>query len=414
MYFTANEARKQFPALQQKINNRAVYFFDGPGGTQVPESVLSAMTHYLGQYNANLGGQFFSSRKTVAVVNKARQSAQALLNANSEDNIIFGPNMTSLTFQLSRALSRDWQVKDEIIVTSLDHYANVSPWQQAAEDKGAYIRQARINEQDCTLDYDHLLALINNKTKLVAITYASNLTGSIVDVQRIVNAAHAVGALVYVDAVHYAAHGLIDVQALDCDFLLCSAYKFFGPHLAIAYIAPRWLQILKPYKVEPATNSGPGRFETGTLSFEALAGLIASVEYLAQWADPSLSLRLRLQHSFAQYHQHEMQLSRYFLSKIAGQEKITLFGITNPSQLEQRTPTFALRITAITPIKVAQELGRSNICVWNGHCYAQGLCTQLGILDSGGVIRIGFMHYNTEQEIDQLFTALTTLMEGIK
>ena len=409
MYFSANEARKQFPALQQKIKNKAVYFFDGPGGTQVPESVLTAMTDYLGQYNSNLGGHFFSSQKTASVVNKARKSAQALLNANSEDNIIFGPNMTSLTFQLSRAIGRDLQAKDEIIVTALDHYANVSPWQQVAQDKGVRIRQARINEQDCTLDYEHLLALINNKTKLVAITYASNLTGSIVDVKRVVDAAHAVGALIYVDAVHYAAHGLIDVQALDCDFLLCSAYKFFGPHLGIAYIAPRWLQTLMPYKVEPATNVGPGRFETGTLSFEALAGLIASVDYLAQWAEPTLSLRLRLQHSFFQYHQHEMQLKSYFLSKIAGQNKITLFGITNPSRLEQRTPTFAIRITGIAPVKVAQELGRHNICVWSGHLYALGLCAQLGILDSGGVIRIGFMHYNTEQEIDQLFTILTRL-----
>jgi len=409
MYFSTNEARKKFPALQQKINDKAVYFFDGPGGTQVPESVLTAMTDYLGQYNANLGGQFFSSLKTIEVVNKARQSAQALLNANSKDNIIFGANMTSLTFQLSRAIARDWQEKDEIIVTSLDHYANVSPWQQVAQDKGARLRQARINEQDCTLDYDHLLALINHNTKLVAITYASNLTGSIVDVKRIINAAHAVGALVYVDAVHYAAHALIDVQALGCDFLLCSAYKFFGPHLGIAYIAPRWLQTLKPYKVEPATNIGPGRFETGTLSFEALAGLIACIDYLAQWSDPDLPLRLRLQKSFSQYHQHEMQLSRYFLKKMAVQEKITLFGLSNSSQLAQRTPTFAIRMTGITPTKVARELAQHNICVWNGHLYAQGLCDQLGLLDSGGVIRIGFMHYNTEQEIDQLFTALTVL-----
>ena len=409
MHFSVDEARKQFPALQQKINNKAVYFFDGPGGTQVPESVLTAMTHYLGHYNANLGGQFFSSLKTNEVVNKARQSAQALLNANSENNIIFGPNMTSLTFQLSRAIARDWQAKDEVVVTSLDHYANVSPWQQVAQDKGARLRQVRINEQDCTLDYDHLLALINNSTKLVAITYASNLSGSIVDVKRVINAAHAAGALVYVDAVHYAAHRLIDVQALGCDFLLCSAYKFFGPHLGIAYIAPHMLHTLTPYKVEPATNSGSGRFETGTLPFEALAGLIASVDYLAQWAESDLPLRLRLQHSFSQYHQHEMQLSRYFLSKIVKQDKITLFGITSPSRLEQRTPTFSLRITGTTPEKVAQALAQHNICVWNGHFYAQGLCSQLGILDSGGVIRIGFMHYNTEQEIDDLFKTLTIL-----
>jgi cysteine desulfurase family protein (TIGR01976 family) len=406
MNFTLEAIRQQFPALQQRIDDHPVYFFDGPGGSQVPHSVLSAMTDYLGRYNSNLGGAFFSSYETVSVMAQARESVQALLNAPSSDNIVFGANMTSLTFQLSRAISRDWTAEDEVVVTALDHYSNVSSWQQAAEDKGATIHQAKVNESDCTLDYPHLLSLINRNTKLVAVTYASNTTGSLVDVKKVIDAAHQVGAMVYVDAVHYAPHSLIDVQQLECDFLACSAYKFFGPHVGIAYVAPQWLQTLRPYKVEPATNIGPGRFETGTQSFEALSGVVAAVEYLAQLGELTLTLRERLQQSFLQYQQHEATLSRYFLSKVKTQSKITVFGISDEDRVAERTPTFAIQIEGTTPADVAAVLGKQQMCVWNGHFYAIGLCQQLGVLDQGGVIRIGFMHYNSVQEIDQLFIAL--------
>lgn len=280
----------------------------------MPQSVLDAMIGYLGHYNSNLGGHYFSSQITVDVMAQARQSAQALLNAPSADNIVFGANMTSLTFQLSRAISRDWQAGDEVIVTALDHYSNVSSWQQAAQDKGAIVHQVRVNESDCTLDMAHLEQLLNEKTRLVAVTYASNTTGSIVDVERVVELAHSVGAQVYVDAVHYLPHHLVDVQALGCDFLACSAYKFFGPHVGIAFVAEPWLQSLQPYKVEPATNVGPGRFETGTQSFEGLAGVTASVEYLAQFGEPHLPLRQRLVQSYAQYNLHEERLSQHFYS----------------------------------------------------------------------------------------------------
>ncbi len=229
MNFNLEQVRGQFSALHQYHNDKPVTFFDGPGGSQVPQSVLDAMIGYLGHYNSNLGGHYFSSQITVDVMAQARQSAQALLNAPSADNIVFGANMTSLTFQLSRAISRDWQAGDEVIVTALDHYSNVSSWQQAAQDKGAIVHQVRVNESDCTLDMAHLEQLINEKTRLVAVTYASNTTGSIVDVKRVVELAHAVGAQVYVDAVHYLPHHLVDVQALGCDFLACSAYKFLRP-----------------------------------------------------------------------------------------------------------------------------------------------------------------------------------------
>lgn len=411
MPFTPEAVRDAFPALNQQVNDQPVYFFDGPGGSQVPTPVLDAMTAYLGHYNSNLGGAFFSSEKTVDVVAQARSAAQALLGAPSAENIVFGANMTSLTFQLSRAISRDWQAGDEIIVTALEHYSNVSSWQQAAEDKGAVVHQVRVNEDDCTLDYDHLTSLLSDKTRLVAVTHASNTTGSLVDVQRVIEAAHQVGAQVYIDAVHYVPHALVDVQALGCDFLACSAYKFFGPHVGIAYIAPQWLQTLRPYKVEPATNQGPGRFETGTQSFEALAGFTASVEYLAQWGEPGAGLRQRLQQSYAQYQQHEAELSRHFLACVAQYSNIRLYGITDTARLHERTPTFAIRIDGVTPGDVAVHLGKQNMCVWNGHFYAQGLCEQLGVMDDGGVIRIGLMHYNTTAEIDQLFAAMAPFLQ---
>ncbi|WP_425665864.1 cysteine desulfurase-like protein [Vibrio tubiashii] len=410
MSFTPNLARAQFSALGQTHNDLPVIFLDGPGGSQVPKSVLEAMQAYLGFFNSNLGGHYFSSQQTTDLMKQAREYAQALVNAESSSNIVFGANMTSLTFQLSRAISRDWQAGDEVIVTALDHYSNVSSWQQAAEDKGAVVHQARVDESDCGLDIDHLLSLINDKTALVALTYASNTTGSIVDVQRVVEAAHKVGAKVYVDAVHYAPHHLVDVQKLGCDFLACSAYKFFGPHVGIAYIAPKWLQTLKPYKVEPATNEGPGRFETGTQSFEGLAGVIAAVKYLSQWGKSNASLRERLVDSFKQFNQHESAISERFLSRLSELEGVKLFGKLQANS-ELRTPTFALTFEKHSPEFIAKKLGERNICVWNGHFYALGLVRQLDLEASGGVVRIGFMHYNTLEEVDILFDELKIILD---
>ncbi|WP_199481658.1 cysteine desulfurase-like protein [Vibrio owensii] len=411
MNFNLNQIREQFPALAQYHNDRPVTFFDGPGGSQVPQSVLDNMVSYLGRFNSNLGGHYFSSQATVDVMQSARESAQALLNAPSSGNIVFGANMTSLTFQLSRAISRDWKEGDEIIVSALDHYSNVSSWQQAAEDKGVVVHQVRINEEDCTLDLAHLQSLLNEKTRIVAVTYASNTTGSIVDMHQVVKMAHSIGAQVYVDAVHYAPHHLVDVQALGCDFLACSAYKFFGPHVGIAYVADQWLHSVKPYKVEPATNIGPGRFETGTQSFEGLAGVTAAVEYLAQFGDDDASLRQRLEQSYALYSQHEQQLSEHFLQRLGALDGVNLFGINNESN-QLRTPTFALTFDKYAPEFIAKTLGEHNICVWNGHFYALGLVRQLGLEESGGVVRIGCMHYNTTAEIDMLFDVLENILDA--
>lgn len=407
MTFTPELARAQFSALTQHYNDQPVIFFDGPGGSQVSRGVLEKMTDYLGKYNANLGGHYFSSHVTGEVMNNARESVRALLNAPTPDNIIFGMNMTSLTFHLSRIISRHWQAGDEIIVTELDHYANVSSWQQAANDKQVTVHQIPLQQADCSLDVARLCELITAKTRLVAVTYASNVTGSIVDIKTITEAAHRVGAQVYVDAVHYAPHNLIDVQTLGCDFLVCSAYKFFGPHIGMAYIAPQWLQRLQPYKVEPATDVGPGRFETGTQSFEGLAGVTAAVDYLAQWGTPGASLRQRLQESFADYHRHEENLCRYFLQRLQQIDDVQLYG-SPQADCQRRTPTFALTFKRHAPEQVARRLGRHNICVGSGHFYAQGLIQRLNLQDSGGVLRIGMMHYNTLQEIDTLFELLVS------
>lgn len=410
MKFTPEQSRAQFSALAQQHQGKSVVFFDGPGGSQVPRTVLDKMVDYLGRHNANLGGHYFSSKATESVMLQARESVRAFLNADSTDNIVFGANMTSLTFQLSRAISRDWQAGDEVIVTALDHYSNVSSWQQAADDKQAVVYQVPVNAQDCTLNVDKLCERLSPRTRLVAVTYASNTTGSIVDVKRIVKAAHQVGALVYVDAVHYAPHRLIDVQELGCDILLCSAYKFFGPHVGIAYLATPWLQTLRPYKVEPATNLGPGRFETGTQSFEGLAGVSAAIEYLAQWGTPGAPLRQRLQDSFIQLNQHEEALSDYFLHKLRQIKGARLHGIDRPDA-SYRTPTFAVTFAHGLPEGVAKALGEHNICVGNGHFYALGLIRQLGLEQRGGVVRIGLMHYNTQQEIDLLFEILSTMYQ---
>ena len=407
------QLREQFPALIQTVDGKSPIFLDGPGGSQVPQSVLNAMTAYLGHYNSNLGGAFFSSDKTVELMANARQAAADLLNAPSAQNIVFGPNMTSLTFSFSRAISRDWQAGDEIIVTNADHFSNVSSWQQAAQDKGVKVQTALINEADCSLDMAQFESLLNSKTKLVAVTYASNTTGSINDIKRIIELAHAVGALVYVDAVHYAPHELVDVQALDCDFLACSAYKFFGPHLGMVYGKTQHLEGFTPYKVEPAKDVAPGRWETGTQSFEALAGFIAAVDYIAAISelDDSHARREKLAAAFAITKQHEMSLSKHFLTRLADYPRIKLFGINDLARLEERTPTFALTFEGIEPRIVSEFLGKQHICVWDGNFYAQGLCKQLGVLDTGGVVRIGCMHYNTIEELDQVFDLFDQLLK---
>ncbi|MCV6587642.1 MAG: cysteine desulfurase-like protein [Marinobacterium sp.] len=409
------QIRHQFPALQQQVDGVTPVFFDGPGGAQVSQPVLDAMTGYLGRYNANLGGAYFSSKHTVALMAQARQAAADLYNAAHSNEIIFGANATSLCFSLSRAIARDWQAGDEIVVTALDHYSNVSPWVLAAEEKGVKVHLIRVNEKDCDLDYPHLAEALNERTRLVACTYASNTTGSIVDMTRVIELTRSQSpALIWVDAVHYAPHNSIDVQALDCDFLVSSAYKYFGPHMGVLYGKSDVLAALKPYKVAPAKNIDPNRWETGTANYEGLAGFIAAVDYIASLGAqvtspgdaPSDSRRSQLEAGYHAIADYEQQLSTAFLHKLNSYPNIRLFGLKDSCDANRRTPTFAFRIEGIAPRAVSEFFGQHHMCIWDGNFYAQGLYEQLGLTEVGGVVRVGCMHYNTTEELDHFFSLL--------
>lgn len=402
--------REQFPALQLKVNGETAVFLDGPGGTQTPQSVIDAIAGYLSYGSSNLGGPFLTSRHAGEVVTAARQAMADMLNARPEE-IVFGQNMTSLTFSISRALARTWQPGDEIVVTRLDHDANISPWLMAAEERGVTVRWLDFNPVDCTLNLADLPNLLNDKTRLLAITAASNAVGSISDIPQAVQMAHAAGALVYVDAVHYAPHGLIDVQAWDCDFLACSVYKFFGPHTGVLYGKYGHLDSLKAYKVRPASPKPPDKWETGTQSFESLAGVTAAVDYIASISGPAESRRQRLEKAMAQTKQYEMALSERFLRGAAVLPGLKVYGITDIEQLDQRTPTFAVSLEGNTPAEVAAQLGEQGIFVWSGHYYAIAVMERLGLLDKGGLVRIGFAHYTTTAEVDRLLNALAGIQD---
>jgi cysteine desulfurase family protein (TIGR01976 family) len=401
-----NRFRSLFPALQQEINGRPAVYLDGPGGTQVPQSVIDAMSGYLIQGLSNSGGPFHSSRITNETTQAARQAMMDFYNAARPEEIVFGQNMTSLTFSMSRALARTWQPGDEIIVTRIDHDANISPWLLAAEDRGVTVRWLDFRPEDCTLALDTLPGLLNEKTRLVAVNYASNAVGTINDVKRVVSMAHGVGALAYVDAVHYAPHDMIDVQALDCDFLASSAYKYFGPHTGILYGKYEHLDRLTAYKVRPASNEPPNKWETGTQSFESLAGVTAAINYIASLTDSPGSRRERLVEAMTAVKAYEMELSAYFLQEATKVPGLRVYGITDVETLEQRTPTFAVSLAGHSAESVATHLGELGIYVWHGHYYALAVMERLGLLESGGLVRIGFVHYNTKEEVDRVLQSL--------
>ncbi|HSG18838.1 MAG TPA: cysteine desulfurase-like protein [Anaerolineae bacterium] len=415
--FDPYSMRKQFPSLAQEVNGQPAVFFDGPGGTQTPQRVIEAMSGYLGHDNSNLDGAFVTSERTVKVAAEARQAMADLLNARRPEEIAFGQNMTSLTFAASRAISRAWQPGDEIIVTWLDHDANITPWVMAASDRGVTVRWLEIRPEDCSLDLRRLAELLNQRTRLVAVTYASNAVGTIVDVARVTELAHQVGALVYVDAVHYTPHNPVDVQAVDCDFLACSSYKFFGPHSGIMYGKYDHLDSLEAYKVRPAPGKPPGKWETGTQSFESLAGVKAAVDYLEEIGRVAGGATLeqyngrprRLKQALETIKEYEAGLSRHFLERAPTVPGLRVYGITDVERLEERAPTFAVSLEGHTPRQVAEFLGRQGIFVWDGHYYAVAVMDQLGTLDKGGLVRIGFVHYNTVEEIDRAIDALVAL-----
>lgn len=404
--------RRQFPALTRKLNGQQVVYLDGPGGTQVPLGVIEAMSEFMRQGGSNLGGHFASSVYSQAIEDDARQAMRDLYNAGRAEEIVFGQNMTSLTFAFSRALARTWQAGDDIIVTRLDHDGNISPWLLAAEDRGVNVRWLDLQPEDCTLRLDQLPDLLGRRTRLLAITHASNAVGTIPDVQRAVRLAHEAGALVYVDAVHYAPHGLIDVQALDCDFLVSSSYKYFGPHTGILYGKYEHLDRLNAYKVRPAPQEPPGKWETGTQSFESLAGVRAAVDYISaigMMEDVNEERRMRLERAFARIKEHEMGFSRRFLEGATTVPGLRVYGITDVERLDERAPTFAVSLQGYTPAEVAQRLGEQGIFVWDGHYYALAVMERLGLLKSGGLVRIGFAHYNTADEVERVLEALREL-----
>jgi len=400
--------RSQFPSLSQTVAGQPAVFLDGPGGTQVPQRVIDAISDYLKNSNANTCGAYATSRRTDAVIAGAR-AAMADLFACDPDEVVFGPNMTTLTFALSRSLGRELGPGDEILLTHLDHDANVSPW-RALEERGVTIRFVDVNQEDCTLNMADLAQKLNSRTRVVAVGYASNAVGTINDVREIVRLAHQKGALAYIDAVHYAPHGPIDVRALDCDFLVCSSYKFFGPHMGILYGKREHLQRLQPYKLRANTNAVPNRWEWGTLNHECIAGIAACVEYLAdlgRQVDPSVSTRrAALLAAYSAIQQHERGLVEMLIGGLLALPGLKFYGISDVAKLDRRCPTVAVRITGHTPLDLATRLGERGIFTWDGNYYALNLTERLDVEKDGGFLRIGLAHYNTAAEVQRLLQGL--------
>jgi cysteine desulfurase family protein (TIGR01976 family) len=411
--------RDQFPALARKVNGRIPVFFDGPGGTQTPKRVIDAIVRYLSNCNANHGGEFSTSRESDAILERAHEAAADLLHANSPQEIVFGANMTTLTLHLSRAFSRTLRSTDEIVVTGMDHDANVSPWVLAARDAGAKVHAVDVHPEDCTLDLDDLGRHLNEHTRLVAVACASNAVGTINDVQRIARSAHEVGAKVFLDAVHYAPHGPIDVQEWGCDFLACSAYKFFGPHVGILWGRLGLLEELPAYKLRPVPNSVPDRWMTGTQNHEGLAGVVAAIDYLHEIGEknpdylkqyPLMTGNCRQIHAgLAAIRDYELSLAAKLLDGLAARPRFKIWGITAKDQLRRRVPTVSISSARHSAQQIAAHLAASEIYTWNGNMYAIGLSERLDLEKQGGFLRIGLVHYNTASEIDRLMAALDEL-----
>lgn len=403
--------RREFPALNESFNGRPGIFFDNPGGTQVHQSVIDAMTDYMIRRNANTHGVFETSVRSDAVIDAARQAVADLLGAE-RDEVVFGNNMTSLAFALSRALAHEFGPGDEIVVTRLDHDANIMPWVRMAEDAGATVRWADIDMETCTLDMEHLRSLINTRTKLVAVGYASNAAGTINDVRTVVRWAREAGALSFIDAVQYAPHGLIDVKALDCDFLACSAYKFFGPHVGHLYGKREHLARLNAYRVRPAGDVAPDKWETGTKNHEGLAGVLAAIDYIASLgarygdAAPDASRRTKLVAAWKVIGDYEQRMIDHLISGLQLISGVRIYGITSRFDWDKRVATVSIRKEGTTPEALAQKLAHENIFVWNGNFYALALSERLGVEASGGLVRIGLAHYNTAEEIDHLLAVV--------
>ena len=406
--FDVEALRRRFPALAIEDGGRPVALFDGPGGTQVPDTVIEAIAEYYRSSNANHDGPFLTSRRSDERVHEAHAAMADLLGAASADEIKFGANMTSLTFHVSRSIGATMEPGDEIVVTILDHEGNVGPWKAIAADRGLVVRTVDIRTDDVTLDLDSLDAVLGSRTKLVAVGWASNAVGTINPVAEIVRRAHAVGAWTYLDAVHAAPHLPIDVRAVGTVFLACSTYKFFGPHAGVLYGRAEVLDALPAYKLRPASD----RFETGTGNFEGLHGVTAAVEYIAGVGDAygdapaDATRRERAVAGMRAIRRYEMDLFGRLMDGLDTIRGLAFHGIRDRARFEERTPTAAIRLEGLEPRAVAETLGAEGIAVWDGDFYATGLIERLGLLDRGGVVRIGLTHYNTAAEVDRLLDAL--------
>lgn len=400
--------RTQFPSLKLEVNGQPVAFLDGPAGTQVPQQVMNAILQYFLQSNANTCGAFATSQRNDAMIASTRSAMADFFNCG-KDEVVFGQNMTTITFALARAIGRELRPGDEIVVTTLDHDGNVAPW-RAVEEKGVVIRQVDIHENDCTLDLEDLKRKITSKTKIVAVGYASNAVGTINPVAEITKLAHNAGALMFVDAVHYAPHGLIDVKALDCDFLVCSPYKFFGPHMGTLYGKREHLLRFTPYKVRPAPDALPDRWETGTQLQELIAGVGAAVDYLAELGrrcdSGAMERRSALVAAYRATRQHETALLSRLINGLLAIPDLRFFGIRDAKRFHERCSTVSVRVGDHHPTEVAKFLGERGIFVWDGNYYALNLTERLGVEKTGGLLRIGLVHYNTMEEVERLLSAL--------
>jgi cysteine desulfurase family protein (TIGR01976 family) len=404
--------RGQFPALAQKVNGHPAVFLDGPGGTQVPQRVIDAMSNYLSHDNANSGGNYETSVRTDKMLLEARRAMADFLGCDW-DEVVFGQNMTSLTFMISRSIGRELGAGDEIVLTYLDHDANFSPW-KALEERGVVIRVAEFRKEDCTLDMADLASKITSKTKLVAVGLASNAVGTINDVDEVTRLAHRVGAMAYIDAVHYAPHGPIDVRGIDCDFLVCSAYKFFGPHMGVLYGKREHLQRLQPYKVRPLVNDVPYRWEWGTLNHECIAGIDACVNYLADLGrriEPAATNRRQaILAAMREIKGYERALVERLIAGLLAIPKLRFYGVTDPRRFDRRCPTVAVRIDGHTPKELAVQLNQRGFLTWDGNYFALNVSEKLGVEPTGGFLRIGLAHYNTAEEVERVLAALRQIV----
>ena len=414
--------RSAFPALAITDNGKRRIYFDNPAGTQVPQSVVDRMSDCMIQANANLGGYFPTAKKADAIMEEAHQAMADLLNAPSADDVYMGQNMTTMTLNLSRSLGRLMSPGDEIILSRMDHEGNISPWLLLAEDLDLEIRWLPFNLETFEIELDELDKLLSDKTRLVCVGGASNMTGTLHDVKAICAKAKAAGALTFIDAVQSVPHVSTDVQDIDCDFLACSSYKFFGPHQGIMYGRPEVMARLTPYKVRPAPDSGPGAYETGTQSHEGAAGLTAAIDYFAEIGEsmgqgyfdryPQLQGRCRAVHAAMDcLFDHETVLASRLIEGLQQMPGVKIQGVTDSDAMHRRVPTVSFTVEGDSPDRIAEALAADNIFVWSGHNYAVEASTALGIIDKGSVVRIGPVHYNTVAEVDEVLAALEQVLQ---